>query len=410
MKSSQKQSRLSTPKTVFQKNKYSDLCGRIFLWLPIFFFWSSIFGFIVCILLKSDLIKKIEGQISFLPFIQAKNESISYPVNSRYATPSIEKASKYPQQGSSSQLYYTVKSPTNLYPNDTLQAVVNHVVKQLEKEGLPVDRLSVCLIDIRDKSIAGHQMDAMRYPASLSKLFWMVALYAQQDAGFLAPEDISSKDLTRMIQDSDNEPASRIVDQLTATQSTPIPQPSDYRAWLDRRMWFNRFFERAGYKDINVSQKNFPIPYLGLIEPTGFDKRMQGNNLEQPIRNQITAYQVARLLYEIAEGQAVSSSASRSMLQLLERDLRTNAWQGVEDNAIEGFLGEGLSPDQVEFASKVGFTTQSRQEVALVRSKDGRVAYILAILAEDSAYANDWKIFPAISQDVFTQMSLISSK
>lgn len=360
-------------------------------------------------MVTSGLIKKIKSQLGWLPF-KINSEYISSPASKRTPTSRIEETSKYLQQDSVPQLYYNVRGLPDLISSGTLQAIVNQLVEQLEKKGFPVDKLSICLINIHDKSVAGYQMDAMQYPASLSKIFWMVAFYAQQDAGFLAPGDISSKDLARMIQDSDNEPASRIVDQLTATKSAPSPQPEDYGIWLDRRMWFNRFFERAGYKNINVSQKNFPIPYLGLTEPTEFDKRMQVSDLDQPIRNQITAYQVARLLYEIAEGKAVSSLASRSMLQLLERDLKISAWKGVEDNAIEGFLGEGLSSDKVEFASKVGFTTQSRQEVALVRTKDGRIAYILAILAEDSAYANDWKIFPAISQDVFTQMSLISSR
>jgi hypothetical protein len=115
------------------------------------------------------------------------------------------------------------------------------------------------------------------------------------------------------------------------------------------------------------------------------------------------------LLYEIAEGRAISQPASRSMMQLLKRDLQPEAWKLVEDNAVEGFLGEGLSPDTVDFVSKVGFTTQSRQEVALIQTKDGQVAYVLAILAENPLYSNDWEIFPVISQAVFAQMSMIAS-
>ena len=97
------------------------------------------------------------------------------------------------------------------------------------------------------------------------------------------------------------------------------------------------------------------------------------------------------------------------MMQLLKRDLQPEAWKLVEDNAVEGFLGEGLSPDTVDFVSKVGFTTQSRQEVALIQTKDGQVAYVLAILAENPLYSNDWEIFPVISQAVFAQMSMIAS-
>lgn len=340
-------------------------------------------------------------QRSNLPVANARGDRIISQKN--------ETSLKSSQKDEIPQLYYKLANSTILSSDKNLQTIVDSVVEQVKARGLPVGRLSICLIDIHHRTVAGYQAHIMHYPASLSKLFWLVAFYAQLDAGLLKFDNNSQQDLLDMIQDSDNEAASRIVDQLTKTRSGIAPSPQDYTVWRYRREWFNRFFQQAEYRNINLSQKNFPIPYLGMKLPEGFDKQLQGTYSENPVRNQISAYQAARLLYEIAEGRAISQPASRSMMQLLKRDLQPEAWKLVEDNAVEGFLGEGLSPDTVDFVSKVGFTTQSRQEVALIQTKDGQVAYVLAILAENPLYSNDWEIFPVISQAVFAQMSMIAS-
>jgi hypothetical protein len=54
--------------------------------------------------------------------------------------------------------------------------------------------------------------------------------------------------------------------------------------------------------------------------------------------------------------------------------------------------------------SKAGWTSSTRQEVAFVKTRKGKTAYILAIFAEDRAYAQDGKIFPKMSRLVFDRM------
>jgi len=61
-----------------------------------------------------------------------------------------------------------------------------------------------------------------------------------------------------------------------------------------------------------------------------------------------------------------------------------------------------------EFASKAGWTSDSRSEVAYIN--DGQVAYILAVFTQDAAYAQNWQIFPKISELVYQKMQQIHSK
>ncbi len=178
----------------------------------------------------------------------------------------------------------------------------------------------------------------------------------------------------------------------------------EYVTWINKRSKVNTFFQKAGYDRININQKNFPIPYLKLDEPQGRDLQMRGDN-RIPIRNQMTTEEAARLMYEIFTGQAVSPNASTSMQHLLTRDLRPEFYTQEQYNSVEGFLGESLPLDQIYFASKVGWTLASRQEVAYITTNDGKIAYILSIFGDDKLYGNDWEIFPKMSLKVFQEMA-----
>lgn len=167
-------------------------------------------------------------------------------------------------------------------------------------------------------------------------------------------------------------------------------------------------FGIAGYQDINVSQKTFPIPYLHLSEPQGRELQMRVS-LEKPIRNKITTQQAARLMYEIVTAQAVSKQDSQKMLELLTIDAATRVRKReIKDsntfNPVRGYFSQSL-PDDVYFAAKAGWTSRSRQETAYIATPDGKTRYILTIFAEDHSYAYDWKIFPTMSVLVFEHMT-----
>lgn len=325
-------------------------------------------------------------------------------------SPSTDSGSSLPQSNrlKNVNLAYNINQAPRFQVSDELQLIVDEAIELAESKGLPTSALSISLIETKTGKIAGYQDKTLRYPASISKLFWMVALYAQVEKNLL-PEDTvfyteqCQSNLCKMVQKSDNDGASRIVDLLTDTTSQ-AQNSENYDQWLNQRQWVNRFFQEAGYQNINISQKNFPIPYLNLEGPQGFELRMRGNP-ENPIRNKIATEQVARLMYEIVSLEAVSQKASKNMMELMKRDLRPEVWQQEQYNSVQGFLTELLPRSEVYVASKVGWTSTSRQEVAYIATQDGKSAYILAIFGDDPAFADNWKIFPEISLHIYQRMN-----
>jgi Beta-lactamase enzyme family len=337
---------------------------------------------------------------------------IGLQISSRPKLPSligIIQSKKPQRQDKPIELSYNVKNKPEFQKSRQLEGIINDVVNLAISKGLPIETLSISLIDLKSQTYAGYQDQMPRFPASVSKLFWMVALYANFEEETPAHDvflsDLLCKtDLCKMIQKSDNESASRVLDRITDTTSGAQLSKEDYVTWVNKRSKVNTFFQKSSYDHININQKNFPIPYLKLDEPQGRDLQMRGNN-RIPIRNQMTTEQASRLMYEIFKNQAVSPKASKAMQDLLTRDLRPEVYKKEQYNSVEGFLAESLPFDQIYFASKVGWTLSSRQEVAYITTNDGKVAYILSIFGDDKLYGNDWKIFPEISLMVFQEMT-----
>jgi hypothetical protein len=305
--------------------------------------------------------------------------------------------------------FYNVTSPPHFKSSAELQSIVNEVVDLAKNRGLPTDSFSIHLINLTRYTEAGYKSDVFRYPASITKLFWMVAYYSLQADRNIPHQSIDLPQMgclstiCKLIQKSDNEAASRIVDFITDT--TSISHTEDYETWLNKRYSINYFFEKSGYSGINVSQKNFPIPYLGMDSPQGWDLRMRGDT-QSPIRNKMTARHAARLMTEIATYQAISKPASMQMMTLLRRDLDPQVWEPEEYNSVEGFLGQGIYKNRqyIDFYSKVGWTHDSRLEVAFIQHKYKNKAYIISVFGDGVAYGDDWEFFPILSQLVYERM------
>ncbi|MCW6036184.1 serine hydrolase [Spirulina subsalsa FACHB-351] len=307
---------------------------------------------------------------------------------------------------------YNVRRPPQLTSNNQLTAIVRDIQTLVDQKGLPTQDLSITLIDVEKSAVAGYNPNQLRYPASIVKLFWLTAFYSQVANGQIPDAGQYVPDLEKMIRQSDNEAASRIVDLITGTQSGVELIGENYKKWEDKRFSLNQFFQSAGYQGINISQKTFPLPYLQYSEPQGRDLQIRGPSPERPIRNSISTEQAARLMYEIVTEQAISREYSRDMKGWLEQDLDPRKWQSIDPhqghfNPIRAFFGEGLyTGNNIIFLSKAGWTSGTRKEVAYV--SNGRTSYILAVFGENSAYSQDEKIFPEISRLVFQRMNQLN--
>jgi beta-lactamase class A len=307
---------------------------------------------------------------------------------------------------------YKIVQETNLKPSAKLQKIIGEIRQLANNKNLSDKELSITLIDVNSGEFAAYQEEKLRFPASVVKLFWLVALYGQINLDRVENPHSLAPTITKMIKDSDNEAGSQIVDLLTETKSAPQNQTRDYREWENNRQWLNRFFTKAnlGYQNLNISQKTFPIPSENLPEPLGYDLKIRGNNPNKPIRNKISTQQAAQLMYEIATSKAINPNYSQELFDWLKWDLATEERKKIDPNTgsfnpIRTFFGEALEDKNVIFASKAGWTSKTRQEVAYVSVDRGKIKYILAIFAEDSAYAKDAKIFPLISRLVYQKLA-----
>lgn len=359
---------------------------------------------ILCLILGAIAI----GWIITLPL--RSRRAIEPPVISpqeALAPPTIPTPENVVDSNSDLTFTYNLKTPPNPVYSQELQAIVDESAKIAATKGLPVEPLSISLLDVSNSQAhtsAGYQNQTLRFPASVAKLFWMAGFYSALEKGIITQKESSfTSDLEQMIRISNNDAASRILDKITDTESGGQLAGEELQTWVTKRNQINTFFQSAGYNNIKITTKNYPIYYLRQEQPIGRDLQLRGDP-SQPIRNQVTTDQAARLMYEIYTRQAVSSIASRKMAYLLTRDLEPKAWKNDPSNSIQGFLGESL-PTNIYFGSKVGYTSKSRSEVAFVRTLDDKAIYILVVFADDPAYAKDETIFPAISRYVFDRLN-----
>jgi hypothetical protein len=162
---------------------------------------------------------------------------------------------------------YNIKNPPDFSYNLELQAIINLVLEQVEAEGLPTANLSLHLIDVKTQSFAEYRSQIPRFPASITKLFWMVALYDQVNRGQLSADfiDYNSEcltDICQLIKKSNNESASRILDLITDTSSIPEAQTESFETWVKKRNSVNQFFRKPDIKILILVRKIFPFLIL----------------------------------------------------------------------------------------------------------------------------------------------------
>lgn len=338
------------------------------------------------------------------------SKSLTPPVPDWAVTKLLPIPSRQPEK-QDLKVVYNLKKPPNFKQSQELQTIVNDVVELATAQNLPTKALSITLIDAKTGETAGYQQNTPRYPASVIKMFWMVVLYAQIENGIWQHEKDFTPYLAKMIQESDNEAASFILDEVTGTRSEPELKSENFKLWKNKRQQINQFFRQADYNNISIIQKTFPIDYINLPEPQGSESQLLGNSQNW---NRITTQHAARLLYEVCyTRQAISVQASKKMCGWLKRDLNPKVWQPSDSydfNPVRTFFGESLPHNRLQFYSKAGWTSISRAEAAMVVTENRKATYILAIFAPDSAYADDVEIFPKMSRLVYNRMTSRSIK
>ena len=280
-------------------------------------------------------------------------------------------------------------------PSSPLQDLVNRAAKTtLERfadKKLQENQLSITLIDLRD---VAHPMSASFrgnervYPASVVKLFYLVAAERWLEDKKIQETPELTRALRDMIVDSSNEATQYVVDVVTHTTGGYELPPKEMEQWQNDRNAVNRYFSSRGYTNINVNQKTF------CEDAYGRERVSRGPNGEN--RNKLTTGATASLLMEIVTGKVVPGPRTNQMMDLLKRDYTGKSSDG--DDQAHGFTAlafEGRAG--FKLWSKAGWTSTTRHDAAYIETPDGG-KFVLVTFTTD--HASDREIIPTVAKIV----------
>jgi beta-lactamase class A len=275
-------------------------------------------------------------------------------------------------------------------PSSRLHAIVEHAVKQTLAQfaglNLQPDQLALTLIDLRNPERlerASYRGTDRIYPASVIKMFYLVAAHRWLEDGRLADTAELRRALHDMIVDSYNEPTGYLLDLLTGTTSGPELAPDEFAAWLEKRNAVNRFFTSLGYEHLNANRKTW------CEGPYGREKQL-ADQAPPDHRNWLTTGATARLFAEIVTGHAVTPERSRQMLALHERQpFDPNA--NVQSREYTG----AILPPEAKLWSKAGWMSEVRHDAAYVELPVGEKFILVTFTV---GQAKEKTIIPAVAK------------
>lgn len=228
------------------------------------------------------------------------------------------------------------------------------------------------------------------YPASVVKLFYLVAAHEWLEQGMIPPSAELDRALKDMVVDSSNDATSLVVDMLSGTTSGPELPPGPFETWCYQRNIINRFFQSLQWPEltgVNLNQKPWGDG------PYGRERTFVGEHYDN--RNRLTTNAVARLIHSIAGGVAVSAARSQTMLTLMQRSVPLSPPEPGEEDQVTGFLGAGLPPGTALY-SKAGFTSQVRHDAIYFELPQGSPGLLVAF-TEGHEHSRNRDILPRLA-------------
>ncbi|WP_017300197.1 serine hydrolase [Nodosilinea nodulosa] len=303
-------------------------------------------------------------------------------------------------------------------PDPTLQLTLEQLLEQVRTEfALTPTQLAVTWITYEPPYItntggalsatdfwqhrprgASYRGVELIYPASVVKLFYLVAAHEWLEQGMIPPSPELDRALKDMIVDSGNDATALVVDMLSGTTSGPELPPGPFETWCHQRNIVNRFFQSLQWPEligVNMNQKPWGDG------PYGRERAFVGEHYEN--RNRLTTNAVARLIHSIAGGVAVSAARSQTMLTLMRRTVPSHPPHPGEEDQVTGFLGAGLPPGTALY-SKAGYTSQVRHDAVYFELASGTPGLLVAF-TEGREHSQNRHILPRLA-DLIAQATL----
>ncbi len=296
-------------------------------------------------------------------------------------------------------------------PDDGMVSILESLIERLELDGRPGlrEQLSITwlryqgsLIDrgvaLEPSAFSGLPVvgaswggSRQRYPASVVKLVYMVAVEAWLQQQWLEEGPELRRAMADMIRDSSNDATGLVVDLLSGTTSGPDLLAPRLAAWQAQRQLVNGWLADLGWPEFegcNACQKTWGDG------PFGRERQFYGEALEN--RNRLSTDATARLLHGVIAGALVSPPACVRMRDLLSRSLEPATLRADPENQVDGFLGGGLTEGS-RLWSKAGWMSQARHDAAYVEA-EGQAPFLLVVFSEGADRAADGALLPSIAR------------
>lgn len=273
-----------------------------------------------------------------------------------------------------------------------LEKAVDLALRRFASQQLRVEQIAVTLVDLTrpDQLTSGsHRGGELIYPASVVKLFYLVATHQWLEEGRLRETAELRRALRDMIVHSYNEPTHYVVDLLTDTTSGPELTEPELEHWHDRRNAVNRYFASLGYHDINVNKKPWSEGPYG--------RETQAIQRFSPNRNWLTTDATARLLTEIFLDRNLPPARCAAMRELLRRNPQAS---GGDDDPQAQFTGPAL-PQGAQLWSKAGWTSETRHDAACIQLPNGRKIVLVIFTL---GHAGESEIISTIARGVLENL------
>lgn len=296
-------------------------------------------------------------------------------------------------------------------PDGGMGSILEGLVHRLAREGRPglTDQLSITWLRYDSSPIdrgtalepdvfwslpvegASWGGERTRYPASVVKLVYLVAVEAWLQQQLLEETPELRRAMADMIRNSSNDATGLLVDLLSGTTSGPDLPEARMAAWRAQRQLVNDWLMGLHWPEwqgCNACQKTWGDG------PYGRERQFYGSALEN--RNRLSTDATARLLHGVIAGALLSPPACQRMRDLLARSLDADERRADPENQVDGFLGEGL-PAGARLWSKAGWMSQARHDAAYVEA-DGHRPFLVVVFSEGPERAADTALLPEIAK------------
>lgn len=277
-------------------------------------------------------------------------------------------------------------------PAKTLQLALDQIAARALHDyaarGLTADGLALVAVRLRaDGTTEWAQVngDVLVYPASVIKLFYLVALHAAFDEGRISESPELDRAVTDMIVDSGNDPTNYLLEVLTGVSGGAELPAAELQVWMEQRQAVNRYFKTLGYDHVNACQKTW------AEGPYGRERQGYGPHLE--LRNAASANAIAKLWIEqLVRPQGPRADARRA---LLARDFTVVSTE--PDDMRTAFTGQAL-PAGARLWSKIGLTSQVRHDSSYIELPTGE-KIVWVILTQ--GVSKEQALIPTVSRWLF---------